>query len=286
MKPQVKYEPMRHGMEAFPIAFYSERDHGVVSHYHREYEIFHLSQGRMRVGVGDEEYVVEAGSTLFINPGENHYATEMPDSGPSHFYSLLFDVTALGGPEDPTRQMLESIRVNRFLNTSKEIVATSEGLFNLLKSEDFGAEIFLKTYLFSTIAHIVQSRQYTRLSTLHGGRMRSAAAVNEMIAYIEAHYMEKITVSDVLDNISYSKSHAMRLFREVTGCSVVSYINRYRVEKSCLELLYSSKSISDIAIDNGFNNVQYFSKMFRMYMNNTPGKYRAYSRSFPLLIGK
>lgn len=280
--PFVMYEPMPHGVAAFPLAFYSENSHDVTSHYHREYELFYLAKGKMRFGVGGEEHVISAGTIVFVEPNVLHYALDMPEHGPRHFYSLLFDITALGQEADPCRIAMESIRINRFLTLPGDITSKTEIVTEMIARCDFATELYLKTYLYNILSYILNTKQYTQLSTLNASKPRSAAAVSDVISFIEEHYREKITAEDALAGVSYSKSHIMRLFREITGCSLISYINRYRVEKSCQELLYSSKSIRDIAIDNGFNNVQYFSKMFRTYMNATPGKYRAQARSYQL----
>ena len=52
------------------------------------------------------------------------------------------------------------------------------------------------------------------------------------------------------------------------------YVNKYRIERACLELLYSKKNITEIASDFGFNNIQYFSRVFKQYMNCTPKQFQ------------
>lgn len=61
--------------------------------------------------------------------------------------------------------------------------------------------------------------------------------------------------------------------------NIIDYINKFRIEKACLELIYSEKTVTETALSNGFNTVQYFTKLFRRVMGCTPGKYRRLSRS-------
>lgn len=56
--------------------------------------------------------------------------------------------------------------------------------------------------------------------------------------------------------------------------NLTDFINKYRIEKSCLDLIYTNKNITEIATENGFNTVQYFSKTFKNYMNCTPKQYQ------------
>ena len=56
--------------------------------------------------------------------------------------------------------------------------------------------------------------------------------------------------------------------------NVTEYLNKFRVEKSCLDLIYTDKNITQVACENGFNNIQYFSRVFRQFMNCTPKQYQ------------
>ena len=61
--------------------------------------------------------------------------------------------------------------------------------------------------------------------------------------------------------------------------NLTDFINKYRIEKSCLDLIYTNKNITEIATENGFNTVQYFSKTFKTYMKCTPKQYQKNGRS-------
>lgn len=274
------YEVVPHGISEFPISFYSETVYNVNPHYHKEYELFWISEGEMRFGIENEEYIISSGTVIFIEPNIVHYAYDTPENGYHHFYSLIFDVSALGNADDPCRKALESVKINRFLVIPKHIFSESDKLFEMMKNYVFGEEIKMKTFLFELISYIIMSNQFTKHSDPKINKLCSAAAINTAIKYIEEHYKEKLSISDVLAKVSYSKSHLMRLFKNKTGLSFIDYLNKYRIEKSCLELLYSNKSISNIAVDNGFNNVQYYSKIFKMFMDTTPKRYRELAYRF------
>ena len=52
----------------------------------------------------------------------------------------------------------------------------------------------------------------------------------------------------------------MKLFKQYTGKTAASYLNDYRLEKAKSLLLHSGASLTDIALDVGFNNTSYFIK--------------------------
>ncbi len=137
-----------------------------------------------------------------------------------------------------------------------------------------GNELFIKTVIFEAISYIAQSNQYKTVSTIYTLEKYNIAAVDAAIAYIKEHYRENITAIDVMSNTNYSRSHFSRLFRKTVGLNIIEYINKYRIEKSCIDLIYTDKNITQIALDNGFNNIQYFSRVFLQFMNCTPKQYQ------------
>ena len=105
-------------------------------------------------------------------------------------------------------------------------------------------------------------------------KVNSSHAVDAAILFIQQHYRENICLEDLLSVTNYCKSHFIRLFKSTTGYKFTDYVNHYRIEKSCLDLIYTDKNITEIAIENGFNNIQYFSKTFKDYMRCTPMQYK------------
>lgn len=94
------------------------------------------------------------------------------------------------------------------------------------------------------------------------------------LLFLKRKLTELIQLQDVLDLTNYSKSHFIKLFKDVTGYHFTEYLNKYRIERAYLELLYSKKNITEIASDFGFNNIQYFSRVFKQYMNCTPKQFQ------------
>ena len=60
----------------------------------------------------------------------------------------------------------------------------------------------------------------------------------------------------------------------MTHKSPMNYLNFYRIERACYQLIHSDSSIIEISVNCGFNDVGYFIKTFRKYKGTTPSKYR------------
>ena len=92
--------------------------------------------------------------------------------------------------------------------------------------------------------------------------------------YINEHYQEQLTVKELTEMSNYSEYYFMKLFKQYTGKTVASYLNDFRLEKAKVLLLHSDRSITEIALDVGFNNTSYFIKKFQQANLVSPHKYR------------
>ena len=92
--------------------------------------------------------------------------------------------------------------------------------------------------------------------------------------YIKSNYQKNIRRSELANLVFLTPNYLSKLFREKTGYSLIEYINEYRIEVAKIKLADKDKSISDIAIDCGFDNLSYFSTIFKKIVGVTPNDYR------------
>lgn len=103
---------------------------------------------------------------------------------------------------------------------------------------------------------------------------KHANSIRKAKGYIHLNYERDITLSEVADYVGYSSSHFSKIFKEETGCSFRTYLNRLRVEKSKSLLLDTEASIAEICTACGFVDQSYFGKVFKNIAGVTPDKYR------------
>ncbi len=100
-------------------------------------------------------------------------------------------------------------------------------------------------------------------------------------AYIEAHYNESIAVQ-TLEQISfYSYRNLQRVFKSVYGETMGAYQTRLKVENAYKRIIFSSDSISDIALEVGFSDLQALRKAFTKRYGYSPSHAR---REKPTLL--
>ncbi|EWH10246.1 AraC family transcriptional regulator [Catenovulum agarivorans DS-2] len=97
--------------------------------------------------------------------------------------------------------------------------------------------------------------------------------VESIKTYILTHYDTDIGLNDVANNAGCSRSHATKVFKNVTAQTILQYLVDVRVHKA--KSLLQSKSVTETAYEVGFNNSAYFSTVFKKQTGFTPKEYQA-----------
>lgn len=103
------------------------------------------------------------------------------------------------------------------------------------------------------------------------------------ITYIEAHLNENIGLEDVARETGYSYCHMTRLFKSGVGETVGNYISKRRLSNAAKELLYTENRIIDIAVENGYESSEAFSRAFKDVYHISPKEYR--KKQLDLFVG-
>jgi len=99
--------------------------------------------------------------------------------------------------------------------------------------------------------------------------------VNKSEDYIESHLSEKITLDDLANNAAMSKYHFHRIFSKYSEETVKQFVTRIKVERSGIFLIVRNDlSITDIALQYGYNDASTFNKAFKKYIGMSPLEYR------------
>lgn len=98
--------------------------------------------------------------------------------------------------------------------------------------------------------------------------------INRVKAYIDDNLGRFITLKSAAQFVNLSESYLSHIFKEDTGESFSSYLQRKRLEKAKSDLKNSKKTVSDIAVSCGYEDYSYFCRVFKKYTNMSPGEYR------------
>ena len=99
-------------------------------------------------------------------------------------------------------------------------------------------------------------------------------AIRKAVEYIHLNIEQELSLDTISEAIQVSKYELSRNFKKKTGRSITDYINNQRIKEASNLLENHNLNITDIAYMVGFNDVNYFTKMFKKMRGMTPSEYR------------
>ena len=98
--------------------------------------------------------------------------------------------------------------------------------------------------------------------------------IKDVLMYLHNNCQQKITIPGLSKQFHVNRTTLSDKFFEATGETIITYLNKYRINLAAIMLRESNYSISSIAEEVGFNDTAYFAKLFKKYMFHTPSGYR------------
>jgi signal transduction histidine kinase/AraC-like DNA-binding protein len=120
-----------------------------------------------------------------------------------------------------------------------------------------------------TLAHIKEALVHRQKLSSEVQRLARKAMV-----YIHEHYAEPIAREEIAHYVNVSEGYLSRSFNQETGLSLIHYLTRYRIQQAKQLLSSGDKTIVEIALEVGFSDSNYFSRVFRQEVGVSPLAYR------------
>lgn len=154
--------------------------------------------------------------------------------------------------------------ITRLNKTEQELYGTDYAVYLELKQcLTAGA---LKTKYYEVLNVIME---YIKINTMK----KEDSFTKIMIAYIENHYMEDISLLTLAEHMNMSQSYVSKLFKSCIGENFKDYLAKYRLNLAIKQMRENpTKKIVQIAADVGLNSVA-LTRLFTKYYNTTPSKY-------------
>ena len=259
------------------------------AHVHTYHELIYIIDGEVTVVLNNSEHIVlEKGDVLFIPPGIIH-SSHVSSAAPKEFgktitikfsHHLLF----------PLANTMSDIRY--LVNTESafsghthfsagsegatKIAPLMEAIMDELESKHPCYELSLRGYLSVIYSNLVRLVGVTeskdeRLSKVNA---KNAQSICDALSYIENNYKEPISLQQVADACGMTYAQLTYLFSKCFVKGFSEYLLDLRLNYAQKLLLKTNMSVTDIALECGFDNASYFAKKFKAGLGMTPKEYR------------
>lgn len=151
---------------------------------------------------------------------------------------------------------------------SRDIASELCSRFDII-SDSRKAETFRSTAE-SLLMNALETRPGRTLSVQH------CHVVSRAQEYIRSNFADpNFTLNDVAGYVGMSPAHFSTVFSQSVGSTFISWLTSLRIEKAKELLMRKEKKLSDIALEIGYNEPNYFSHVFRKTVGMTPKEYRS-----------
>ncbi len=145
----------------------------------------------------------------------------------------------------------------------KKITDIIEKMLVIKSKQDMGADLYRTACIYEMLSALLDGYSYSDSDSL----------INKAIGFIEAQYYKKLTVTDVANAVGLERSYFSTVFKQKTGITPHEYINRFRIQKSCIMLKQGVSSVASVADAVGLDP-QNFARIFKKEMGMSPLCYK------------
>ena len=114
--------------------------------------------------------------------------------------------------------------------------------------------------------------------------VQKVVSIETVIDFIENHLDGQLELDTVAASVHYSKYHLHRMFTETVGMTIHDYVSRRQLTEAAKLLVFSKKSIIDIALICGYESQQAFTSAFKAMYKMPPAEYRDLGQFYPLQL--
>lgn len=260
------YENISELVERFPIKVRKYSVTQFTPHWHEHIEILYVLSGGGRFFCNAKASDAHSGETVFVNSGELH---SFSSEEVTEYICIIINPTLFSYVN------YGNVILKSKIPNDSAVTKCIERIYGEYEKADSCSNLIIMGETCLLMAHLVKNYTEKQLSQYeYDTRMARLKKVNMILDFIHEHYSEPITTSMLAHRHHFSESHMCRIFKNAVGVTVTEYINGYRTDKAAMLLKNTDESVSDISESVGFDNLNYFDRVFKKHKGLPPKEYR------------
>ena len=266
----IRYERHLLTNSHLPFIFHNDiaaHSKSAFSNWHDNTEFLYCLSGEGTVHSDSCDIAMRPGDTIIINPRCLHYITS---ENTVNYLCLIIDNSFFEENGFDISQI-------RFTTHFTDSIAGElmDGILSAYSEKERATRIAeIRLAVLNYILHICKNYISNTPSDNGGKISKSHEAILKAVEFIDTNYEKRLTIDEIASVAGFSKFHFSRLFKNYTGFTVIEHINGRRCENAKIMLETTTKSISQIASECGFDSCSYFAKAFEKSFGVLPSSYR------------
>ena len=271
-----------HGTKDDPFSTYHIENRGqsfqIPVHWHDELEIIYVKSGFLTVNISGENYIGKPGDAFVVSPGNLHFMGSQ--TGTVDYFTFLFPLKYIAFRSDDMLddKLIEPLNSGHLM-ISPEIKDTVKEQCEQLarvyaaeidKSESKITSQIRKKIILLQFIHELWKKGFIVENDTTGRN----TVEKEMVSYIQQNYMGKILLREFGEQFHLSEKYISRYFKEHFHITLSQYVTYLRLEHAKQMLQEPDISVTEVAMQSGYQNISYFIRSFKKTYGVSPLKYR------------
>ena len=254
-------------------------------HTHDAQELLIVLYGNLGVSIDGKVFSVSAGDIINIPRNTPHHTLLQDPDDPAilfftsfsefHFRGMEPDVFTF--PDNALVLHTDGLIRQDMVNLCLRMVAER---YNNQVGQYFMQKAFLTQLLLMIIRQFPSAKCQVQSDSYAFETHHKTYVVDEIRKYLSNHYADKVSLDLIAKNMYLSSAYISKIFKEETGEAPINYLIKLRLERARAQLEADGhESIKAISCSVGYDDVYYFSKLFKKYYGVSPANYRIRQRS-------
>ena len=271
-----------HGAKDDPFSTYHIENGGqsfqIPVHWHDELEIIYVKSGFLTVNISGENYIGKPGDAFVVSPGNLHFMGSQ--TGTVDYFTFLFPLKYIAFRSDDMLddKLIEPLNSGHLM-ISPEIKDTvkeqCEQLARVYAAEIDESESKITSQIRKKIILLQFIHELWKKGFIVENDTTGRNTVEkEMVSYIQQNYTGKILLREFGEQFHLSEKYISRYFKEHFHITLSQYVTYLRLEHAKQMLQETDISVTEVAMQSGYQNISYFIRSFKKTYGVSPLKYR------------
>jgi AraC-like DNA-binding protein/mannose-6-phosphate isomerase-like protein (cupin superfamily) len=247
-------------------------------HFHPEYEIVYISNGKGKRHIGDHISNFESGDLIFLGPNLPHFGftEEVFEAHTEIVVQMKEDFLGSDFLEKPEMQAIKQLfqRSRQGLSFSGAVKEqVGQRLKTMLKEDGFDRLLALLHIL----QEMAEADDYEMLNA-SGFALEVSAQDQDRIEaiyqYVQQNFQDEVNLDEAARRANMTVPAFCRYFKKLTRKTFSQFVNEFRIAHACRLLGDDTLSIAAVSFESGFNNLSHFNRQFKNITNLSPRAYR------------
>ncbi len=258
-----------------------DKDFRFEGESHNFWEMVYVDSGIVEIDANKNSVTLKQGEVIFHKPNEFH-TLRANKKNAANVFVISFECSSESIKFFNGRTMMIPSKLKKHISAILEeynetfVPMSAEDLkLEIKENPPIGSQQMIKTHLEQLLIMLIRHEQDTRnLRVFPSKESMENHLVSQMIHLIDENIYKNITVAQICEKLSYSRTYLSKIFKQSTEYTILEYILMKKIKEAKKLIREGNMNFTQISDKLSFENPHYFSRVFKRITNMTPSDYK------------